>query len=176
MDNKPELIADITLEPGDVHHPFLWSWQNLVRWVLALTACLILYEVPPLWPPGVSPSERRTELFLLYLLVGSVALALFLLPYLRVRSMFRKSPALRRPRRVIFNAEGIRFESEDARGEYKWSLFLRIIESKKVFVLLQTTHAATYIPKRCFRSPSDVELLRQLIRDNFKGKWTLRRD
>jgi hypothetical protein len=108
--------------------------------------------------------------------MGSVAFALFLLPYLRVRTMFRKSPALRRPRRLVFGPEGIRFEAEDARGEYKWSLFMRIIETKKVFMLLQTTRAATYIPKRCFHSPSDVELLRQLIRDNFKGKWTLRRD
>jgi hypothetical protein len=90
--------------------------------------------------------------------------------------MFRKSPALRRSRRLTFSAEGIQFEAEDARGEYKWSLFMRIIETKKVFMLQQTTHAATYIPKRCFHSPSDVELLRQLIRENFKGKWTLRRD
>jgi hypothetical protein len=176
MEKNNELIVDVTLEPGDVYHPFLWSWQNLIRWVLVLAACLIVYGVSPLWPPGVSASERNTELFLLYLLIGSVSLAFFLLPYLRVRATFRKSPAVRRPRRLIFRTEGIQFESQDARGEYKWSLFMRVIETREIFLLLQTAHAATYIPKRCFRSPSDVELLRQLIRDNFKGKWTLRRD
>jgi len=176
MDKKPELIVDITLDPSDVYHPFLWSWQNLARWVLALTACLILYEASPLWPPEVSPPEKRTELFLLYLLMGSVAFALFLLPYLRVRRMFRQSSALRRPRRLIVGPEGIQFESEDARGDYKWSLFMRIVETKKVFVLFQTTHAATFVPKRCFHTPSEVDFLRQLIRDNFKGKWILRRD
>jgi hypothetical protein len=53
---------------------------------------------------------------------------------------------------------------------------MRIIETRKLFLLLQTANAATYIPKRWFRSESDVDFLRQLIRDNFKGKWTLRRD
>jgi hypothetical protein len=176
MEKKADIVVDVTLEPADVYHPFFWSRQNLAHWVLVLAACLILYGVSPLWPPVASASDRNPELFLLYLLIGSVSLALFLLPYLRVRSMFRKSPALRRPRRLIFRAEGIQFESEDARGEYKWSLFMRIMETRKVFLLLQTAHAATYIPKRCFSSPGDVELLRQLIRENFKGKWTLRRD
>jgi YcxB-like protein len=150
MEERPELIVDVTLEPRDVRRPFLGSWESLVRWVVALTACLILYAASPLWPPDVSPSDRRTELFLLYVLLGAVSLALFLFPYLRVRTMFRESPALSRSRRLTFNAEGIQFDADDARGHYKWSLFMRIVETKKVFMLLQTTHAATYIPKRCF--------------------------
>jgi hypothetical protein len=176
MDKNTQLIVDVKLELGDLYLPFLRSWQNLIRWVLVLAACLILYGISPIWPLDASSPERSKELFLLYLLVAAVSLASFLLPYLRVRATFRKSPAIRRPRRLTFSAEGIRFESEDARGEYKWSLFMRIIETRKLFLLLQTAHAATYIPKRCFLSASDVELLRQLIRDNFKGKWTLRRE
>lgn len=176
MDKKTELIVDVKLEPGDVYSPFLWSRQNLIRWILLLAACGILYEMSPSWSLDVPFLKGNNGLLYLYLVVAAVALASFLLPYLRVRSMFRKSPAARMPRRLTFSTEGIQFESEDARGEYKWSLFMRIIETKKLFLLLQTANAATYIPKRCFRSPDDVKLLRQLIRDNFKGKWTLRRD
>jgi hypothetical protein len=176
MDSKNELIVDVKLEPGDVYHPFLWSRQNVIRWVLLIASCVILYEISPSWPLDFPFPERNNGLLLLYLLVAAVLLASFLVPYLRVKATFRNSPAIQRSRRLTFGTEGVQFESEDARGEYKWSLFMRIIETRKLFLLLQTANAATYIPKRCFRSAGDVDFLRQLIRDNFKGKWTLRRD
>jgi hypothetical protein len=176
MDKKTELIVDVKLEPGDVYSPFLWSRQNLIRWVLVLSACWILYEMSPSWSLDVPFPEGNNRLLSLYLIVAGVTLASFLVPYLRVRAMFRKSHATRMPRRLTFGTEGFQIESDDARGDYKWSLFMRIIETRKLFLLFQTPHAATYIPKRCFRSADDVQLLRQLIRNNFKGKWTLRRD
>jgi hypothetical protein len=90
--------------------------------------------------------------------------------------MFRETPAVGRARRITFNSEGFHMESEDARGEYKWTLFLRIIETRKVFVFMQTTKSGTYIPKRCLSNPQDILALRQLIRANFTGKKTLRVD
>jgi hypothetical protein len=90
--------------------------------------------------------------------------------------MFRKAPGFKTPAKYMFDAQGMRFESEDAKGEYKWSVFARILETRKAFALAQTEYAATYIPKRCFTSPNDISLFRQLIRENFKGRWRLRRD
>jgi hypothetical protein len=173
--NHLEITVDVALEPSDVYHPLQWSLQNLARWVSVATAGLILSGVSPLWPPEPAASERKTEIFLLYLLLGLVSVAVFLLPYLGVRRTFQKAAALRHPRHYIFNAAGIRTESEDARADYKWSLFTRIRETKSVFLLYQAPQVATYIPKRCFHAQADIEVLRQLIRDNYKGKWTVRR-
>jgi hypothetical protein len=90
--------------------------------------------------------------------------------------MFHKYPALRRSRRVSFSAEGMHVESEDARGDYKWSLFYQIVETPKTFLFMQTTRGGVYIPKRCLSASDDIVTLRRLIRDNFTGKRRLRTD
>jgi YcxB-like protein len=104
-----------------------------------------------------------------------IALGLLLFPYLRLRSAVRKAPGFKKRARYIFDAQGIRFESEDAKGEYKWSAFATVLETRRAFALAQTDYAATYVPKRCFASPNDIAIFRQLMRDNFKGRWRLRR-
>jgi hypothetical protein len=109
-------------------------------------------------------------------LAAFIALGLVLFPYLRLRSVFRKAPGFKKPVKYMLNAQGMRFESDDAKGEYNWSVFARVLETRKAFALAQTDYAATYIPKRCFASPEDISIFRQLVRDNFKGHWRLRRD
>jgi hypothetical protein len=90
--------------------------------------------------------------------------------------MFGKFPQFQKPRRFSLNSEGMHFESEDARGDYKWSIFSRIVETPEVFIFVQTTRSSTYVPKRCLRKPDDILILRQLIRENFRGRRRLRRD
>jgi len=67
--------------------------------------------------------------------------------------MFRKNPRLKKSVRYTFSAEGMRFESADGNGEFKWSAFERIIETKKVFAL-----GRVYIPKRCLASEADAAI------------------
>ena len=165
MEPRSELIVEVSLRPTDVYDPFMWSWQNLVRWVIVVFVCLLIYD-----------NRSKVAPPLLLLAAGITCVALFLYPYLRLRSMIRNSPGFRIPRRLFIDSDGLRLESENARGDYKWSFFKRIIESPKSFLFLQTTYSATYIPKRCLTGSDDVASLRQLIRANFRGKFTLRND
>jgi hypothetical protein len=110
------------------------------------------------------------------LLVLFILLALLVFPYLRMRAMFRKSPAMTKTRRYTFGATGITVHSDDANSDCKWSLFQRAVETPRVFAFSQTSYAATYIPKRCFTSCDDVRRMRELIRENMPGRWRLRRD
>jgi YcxB-like protein len=128
-----------------------------------------------MWSAGSQPKSEfaLVELPLFY---AFVFLAIFSWPYFRVRSMFHEFPALLRSRRVSFRVDGIHIESEDAQGDYKWSLFYQIVETPKTFLIMQTNRAATYVPKRCLSKSDDVVILRRLIRDNFKGKLRLRND
>ena len=176
MESPSQITVDITLQPGDLYDPFAYSWQNTIRWVSALFVCYLIYETRSLWASAQSDSDTASALLALSVLMGFVILLLFLFPYLRVRSIFKSSPAARKSRHLSFSVEGIHLESEDARGDYKWTLFNRTVETPRVFMFLQTRYAATYVPKRCFSKPEDIVILRQLIRDNFRGKLRLRRD
>jgi hypothetical protein len=170
-----ELTVDITLQPQDIFQPFIVSWSNVVRWVLALFACYLIYMTRPIWLAGSQPGTA-SGLLEPFLFCALLFFAIFSWPYIRIRSMFHKFPTMRRPCRVSFSAEGMHIESEDAQGDFKWSLFYQIWETPKTFLFMQTTRGAVYIPKRCLHTSDDIAILRRLIRDNFTGKRRLRTD
>ena len=177
MDHGPEVTVEVKLKPNDVYTPFQWSRGNVIRWIVAGLLCLIgrdLYvsgaETLRSFPDGGSILAIVVMVFVLILL------AVLLFPYLRMRALFRGTKALSAARRITFRTHAILFQSENANSECKWAMFTRVHETRKVFVFAQGNFGGTYVPKRCFSSPSDIPLLRQLIRDNFKGKWTLRTD
>lgn len=175
METHPKLTVQLVLRPSDVYDPFLYSWRNLIRWVTVVFACFLIYDTSSTWSSALSGAGIKPALLISFL-VGFALFILFVLPWLRVQSMFRKYPTLRRPRSFSFSSEGMHAESEDARGDYKWSLFHRIVETPKLFLFMSTPRGATYVPKRCLSRPDEIGILRQLIRENFKGKKTLRRE
>lgn len=173
MPKDPELTVEVTLRAGDIYQPFLYSWSNLMRWASALFACYLIYTTRSIWLAGSQPDTAFTlagpPLFCAF-----VFIVIFSWPYLRVRSMFHKYPALGHSRRVSFSAEGMHIDSQEAQGDYKWSLFYQIVETPKTFLFIPTERGGVYIPKRCLSKADDILTLRRLIRDNFTGKCRLR--
>ena len=171
------MAIEVSLQPQDIYQPFLFSWQNLARWVLSLFAAYLVYDTRATWSSALANPDRGAGVLVLLLAGIALFLAWLVYPYFRVWSMFRSSPRLRTPRRIRFSAEGIRIDSEHGRGEYKWSIFQKIVESRRTFFFMQTSHYAGsfYVPKRCL-SKSATNDLRRVIRDNFQGESKLRID
>lgn len=178
MDQASTVTVEVRqIKLNDVYTPLDYNRQNVVRWTVAAVIAYAVYDV------CFAPGNRMTGLpdsgsisAVLVTLAVFIVLGLVLFPYLRLASLMRKVPGFRKPIKFVFSAEGLRFVSEDANGECKWSVFIQAIETRKSFVFSQTGHGGTYIPKRFFSSPADILSLRQLICENFKGKRTLRRD
>ena len=177
MDPGPEVIVEVNLKPNDIYTPFRWQRDNVIRWVVAALLCLIfrdLYassaETLQSFPGGGS------ILAVIVVLLIFILLAILLFPYLRVRALFRKPSPLAEATRISFRPDKIIFQSENATSECKWTIFNSVYETRKIFVFSQGKVGGTYVPKRCFSSREDVALLRTLIRENVKGKRTLRRD
>jgi hypothetical protein len=175
MPDENRISLDVALKPNDVYHPFLWSWQNLWRWVVAMVLCRVVYDVFFSSSADLDTYPDARSLKLLILLVTAlVVLGLILFPYLRILALFRKSPAMRKTRRFTFSPEGVLWDSEDARVECKWSLFARILETNHTFMFFQAPHLATHVPKRCFANHEQIVAVRQIIKTNFRGKWRLK--
>jgi hypothetical protein len=171
-----DVTVEIRLKPNDVYTPLQWSWGNLARWVSAAVLCYGFHDLYTRSMETLRSFEGgQSILAILVLLFVFILLGLLLFPYLRVLALFRK-PAMRRPRVVTFSPTGIRIESEDANVDCKWSIVKRVMETRGLFLLLYTTAGAMYLPKRCFASHEDIERLRQIIIENFRGRWQLRRD
>lgn len=176
VDNRA-VVAEVDLRPNDVYTPFRWDRYNLARWVTSIVLCLIFYDLyKDSRATILSFQGGESILAILMLIVLFILFGLLLFPYLRVRAMFRKSPAMRKTRRYTIGTAGIAFQSDDATADCKWSLFQRAVETPTVFVFSQTSYHGTYIPKRCFASSDDVARVRDLIRENMPGRWRLRRE
>jgi hypothetical protein len=176
MEKPTEIIVESTIQLSDVYSPFDWNLQNLVRWVLAILAAYIVYDI------CFSPSshfdslpDAKSIMAVIITLAVFIILGLTLFPYLRIRALLRKAPGFNKPVRFAFTSESVRFESENATGDFKWITFSQVIETSRAFALSQTGLVATYVPKRCFASEADIATFRQLVRDHFKGKYRLRR-
>lgn len=177
MDGNRELVVEVGLRPHDVYTPFQWRRENLARWVSAFILCLIFYDLYKNQSATLlSFPDGGAILAVAALLMLLVLLALLIFPYLRIRAMFRKSPAMAKTHRYTFRAAGITIQSDDANADCKWSVFQRVVETPRVFAFSQTSHSATYIPKRCFTAPHDVALMRELIHENMPGRCQLRGD
>ncbi len=175
VESDRNLTVQYALRPADVYDPFWYSWRNVIRWATVVLVCLLVYEAGPGWSSayfGITIKPTAS----IPVLIGASLFILFLLPWLRVQAMFRKYPALGRLRSVSLGTEGLHAESDDARGDYKWSIFRRVVETPKVFVFMATSRAGTYLPKRCLATRDEVVKLRRLIRENFSGQKTLLHD
>lgn len=176
MQNNLGVVVDVDLRPNDVYTPFRWDRNNLARWVTSIVLCLIFYDLYKSSRATILSFQGGDSIVaIIALLVLFILFGLLLFPYLRVRAMFRKSPAMTKTRRYTFCATGITVQSDDATSDCKWSLFHRAVETPSVFVFSVTSHHGTYIPKRCFASSDDVARVRDLIRENMPGRWRLRR-
>ena len=171
-----EVTVEMKLTPNDVYTPLQWSRGNIARWVSAAVLCYGFYDLYAHSTEALRSFDGgQSILTILILLFLFILFGLLLFPYLRVLALFRK-PAMRKPRLVTLGPVAIRIESEDGNAECKWSIFKRIMETRSLFVFAYTTAGAMYLPKRCFASHEDIVRLRQVIIENFTGRWQLRRD
>ena len=177
LESNTEVVAVVNLRPNDVYTPFLWSRGNLARWVSACLLCYIFYDLFTRSSEALRSFEGGNSILaILVLLAILILLGLLVFPYLRMYAAFRKSNYLSKPRTYTFAASGVRIESDDSSTECKWALFRKIVETRKVFLLMYDGSAGAYLPKRCLQSPEEVQRLRQLIREHAPPHWELRRD
>jgi hypothetical protein len=111
MEDNRGVVVDVDLGPNDVYTPFRWDRHNLARWVISIVLCLIFYDLYKSSRATIlSFQGGESILAIIALLVLFILLGLLLFPYLRVRAMFRKSPAMTKTRRYTFSlflAEGV---------------------------------------------------------------------
>lgn len=173
--DNSQVVVDVDLKPHDVYTPFLWSQKNVARWAAAIFLCPIFYILyERLSATILSFPTGRSTLVAIVALMVSVLVGLLLFPYVRMRCLFRKSPALTKTRRYTVSARGITIQSDDASGEYKWSLFQRVVETRNVFAFFTSSWSGIYVPKRCFTSQEDIPRMRDVVRQQMPAKYRLR--
>ncbi|WP_348982320.1 YcxB family protein [Desulfosporosinus sp. FKB] len=68
----------------------------------------------------------------------------------------------------IFTIEKIEIQRKDIQSSCNWSLFNKAFELSKCFALRDTNKALTILPKRSFKSESDIEEFRNILSRKMK--------
>lgn len=136
------------------------------RWMLKLTliigVLLVLAGVLL-----VITGQRALGVVLPPLLVGALWtwLAMGKTFQLSARNQFAKNPALRGPRRVEFNDDGVNTDAGIASSQVSWKAYLRYVESKDTFLLYTSPACFVIVPKRVLQ-PEQVNELRGLLQSH----------
>jgi hypothetical protein len=154
----------------------MWSGSRvryLVWLVLPVGLLYAYFAFATVVNDGFTSANALTVL--LYGMVALIALFPgFIVSRARARLMLRYGPTVRELRRYAMSIHGVHFDSDLMTCRCQWGAFSRVLENPRCFLLYQTPMSAMIIPKRCFSSPEEIDQLRVLLREHFKGKLKLR--
>lgn len=81
------------------------------------------------------------------------------------RSMWRKTPGIQGPRRLVFTDEGVATHTDVSDTSLKWEFYKYVSERDGWYLLSRTRRIATvFVPKRSFLSPRDEAVFRSIVR------------
>jgi hypothetical protein len=86
------------------------------------------------------------------------------LTWWKARRGYATHGALRLPWRFTFSMQGIESQSQVGAGQTDWRVCYRVFETKTDFYLYHADGLAQIVPKRCFRSPEDMDAFRNILR------------
>jgi len=100
-----------------------------------------------------------------------IFLIIFILVYLFIvyvipRIQFKTDKFLQEEQTVVFSSEKIKISSESNTLDLKWDYVHKIIEYKKIFMILISKNKAFVIPKKFFINPDQIKTVRKLFKDN----------
>jgi YcxB-like protein len=174
MEDRATIIVNVQLNPKDLCD--LWRGSAITFLRLLLVPCgayLSTIIVGEIVNQGFSVA---TDYAIAYYGVGALAAfftAIFF-PRLRAWQLIRHGPTLRERRRYSFSDRDVHFDSELMTCDLRWDSFSRIVESRRSFILYLAPLYGMVIPKRYLTNPDDLQRLRELFRNQFKGKLKLR--
>jgi len=95
--------------------------------------------------------------------------AFWMLPKYSWRRAYQKDRRLQEEMTAQISHEGIRFRTPNSDATTTWGLFIRYLESDKIFVLNKSNQIINILPKRFFGS-GEVEQFHELLRRKLPAK------
>jgi hypothetical protein len=99
-----------------------------------------------------------------FLLVAWIVVVIGVGPYFNARRNFAQHRELQEPTTYTFNAEGIVVTSPSSTWRIDWGLVKRVRETKSAYIVYRSPRlAAMLVPKRFFRSESEMTQWQQIV-------------
>jgi hypothetical protein len=149
--------------------------RNKLRWLIRtsftvlvlLLACLMIsFLVRSTATPGTGRIEWANLRPILPWLLASGGLIGWALaaPYLTVRRAWLGQPAMQLQQTVEISDAGLVIDDEQSRNEYKWNAFIRLVESRNLFLFFPSNLVFIMIPKRAI-PPGELDAFRMMLNE-----------
>lgn len=126
---------------------------DLIIEVMALIVGIILF-----WVLGFSLA------WVLLIIAGIVGIIIRILGYFVLPKIrYRKEPKYKEEYFLEFDDDGIKFKTESLESKLEWSLYNKVIETEKTYVLVHSRYNFSIIPKKAFLTENDKIEFKALI-------------
>ncbi|MEN6520354.1 MAG: YcxB family protein [Armatimonadota bacterium] len=101
----------------------------------------------------------------LIIIVGCVFLLLIFMAMVVIpRITFRSQPKFRDEYQLRFTEDGIDFKTQSIDSKLEWSLYSKLVEDDKSYLLIYGKSMFSAIPKRVFANQTEKEAFRELLK------------
>jgi hypothetical protein len=174
MEDSDTIVVNVQLTARDLNDLWKGSRVKNLLWFLIPIGLLYAYFIFATIVNEGFTAANALSIILYSIVVLLASLAGLIVSRARAQLMIRYGPTLRELRRYTLSNHGVRFDSELMMCDCRWGAFSKILECRMSFVLYQSPLSGSVIPKRCLSTTDDVGRLRELFRNQFKGKLKLR--
>jgi hypothetical protein len=142
-------------------------WRRSVRWLVSGWLVFIFCSAAILSIVDKRPTFAGTVFPLVVCVV--FLLAVWTVPQYSWKKAFQKDRSLQQEVTAQISEDGIHFVTANSDARTNWGLFVRYLESEKIFVLYQSNQIMNVLPKRSF-GPGEVEQFQQLLQQKVPSK------
>ena len=90
----------------------------------------------------------------------------FLLLFVVPRQRFRSDPKFADEYVLQFSDDGIQFKTAQIDALLQWSLYNKVLEDDKFYILIYGKNMISVIPKRAFASPNEEAAFNEMLKRN----------
>ncbi len=95
--------------------------------------------------------------------------------YRRCFAQANKLKEIAKPSKTIFSEQGIKSKTPTTASKRDWESYANIYETEKDFIFFQQENAFATIPKRFFKSQTEIKALRELVSRKLGERAKLRK-
>lgn len=164
------LVVDVDLKESDLQRANFWfrlgSWSTRFLLILMPVFGLLL-----LWRIGIatlleSPPAAVLLVFIIFPLLYPLII------WFQTKRGFANLKDFQTNIQYVFSPHGYKVSDLKSSADIDWDTILRAAESKHSFHLFFHKSLFHTVPKRCFKDPQDINLLRAMLRTALGAKAT----
>jgi len=119
--------------------------------------------------------DRTSKAFVnivpLFALAAGWGIFMWVTPWLTARTQYLQQPAARGPRTMELSSTGVHWRWDGGQADVEWKNFIRILESKNLFLLYTSPACFNIVPKRAL-TPEETTEFRDLFERHLSAAST----